>query len=117
MTQWHEDPRERPAPVDVPGSELSPVALRGVVAAFVLREGTDYGERDVPFEAKVQQVLRQVERGEATIRFDPVTETVDIVVKRPLDRHRSGLSRQATGETAAPSTTVRQRGAGRRSGG
>jgi uncharacterized protein YheU (UPF0270 family) len=57
----------------VPHPHLSPEALRGVVAAFVLREGTDYGERDVPFEAKVQQVLWQLERGEAKILFDPLT--------------------------------------------
>ncbi len=57
----------------MPHPHLSPEALRGVVAAFVLREGTDYGERDVPFEAKVQQVLWQLERGEAKILFDPLT--------------------------------------------
>ena len=49
-------------PVAVPHSELSAAALRGVIESFVLREGTDYGERDVPHEAKVAQVLRQLER-------------------------------------------------------
>lgn len=88
MTEWHEDPRERPPPVDVPHSELSADALRGVAEAFVLREGTDYGEHDVPFETKVQQVLRQLERGEAKIQFDPVTESVDILVSRPVARRR-----------------------------
>lgn len=83
MTEWYEDPRERPPPVDVPHTELSPEALRGVIEAFVLREGTDYGERDVPFDTKVAQVQRQLECGEARIRFDPVTETVDIVPGRP----------------------------------
>lgn len=64
----------------VPHSELSAEALRGVVESFVLREGTDYGERDVPHEQKVSQVMRQLERGEAQILFDPETGTVDIVV-------------------------------------
>lgn len=89
MTEWHEDPRERPPPVDVPHTELSPEALRGVVEAFVLREGTDYGEHDVPFETKVQQVMQQLERGEAQIQFDPVTESVDIRVSRPVARRRT----------------------------
>lgn len=88
MTEWYEDPRERPPPVEVPHSELSADALRGVAEAFVLREGTDYGEHDVPFETKVQQVLRQLERGEAKIQFDPVTESVDILVSRPVARRR-----------------------------
>ena len=57
-------------------------ALTGVIESFVLREGTDYGERDVPFETKVMQVRRQLERREAEIVFDPNTESIDIVVRR-----------------------------------
>ncbi len=71
-----------PEPVEIPWRELSAQALRGVVEAFVLREGTDYGEVEATFEDKVQQVLRQLERGEAGIVFDPASETVDIVVTR-----------------------------------
>jgi uncharacterized protein YheU (UPF0270 family) len=78
------DPRDRPPPIEVPHAQLSADALRGVVEAFVLREGTDYGERDVEHDTKVGQVMRRLERGEAKILFDPVTETVDIVVKRPV---------------------------------
>jgi uncharacterized protein len=64
----------------VPHSALSASALRGVVEAFVLREGTDYGPREVPFEVKVAQVMRRLERGEARILFDPQTHTVDIQI-------------------------------------
>ena len=86
MTEWYEDPGERPPPIEVPHTELSAAALRGVVEAYVLREGTDYGEHDVPHETKVTQVMRQLERGEARIRFDPVSESVDIVVTHPVPR-------------------------------
>ena len=79
MDPWWEDERDQELPVVVPHTELSPEALRGVVESFVLREGTDYGERDVPFETKVAQVIRQLERGEARIMFDPVTQSVQIV--------------------------------------
>jgi uncharacterized protein YheU (UPF0270 family) len=54
--------------------------LRGVVESFVLREGTDYGEREFSLDQKVEHVLRQLRRGEARIMFDPATETVGIVV-------------------------------------
>lgn len=64
----------------VPYGELSEDALRGVIESFVLREGTEYGERDVPLERKVSQVLEQLRRGEAQIVFDPRTESIDIVV-------------------------------------
>jgi uncharacterized protein YheU (UPF0270 family) len=77
-------PREdAPAPMVVPHTELSADALRGVIESFVLREGTDYGERDVTFESKVAQVMRQLERREAEIVFDPDSESIDIVVRRP----------------------------------
>lgn len=85
-----DEEEERPLPVEVPHAELSAEALRGVVESFVLREGTDYGERDVSHEAKVAQVIRQLERGEARILFDPLDSSVTIVVVKPGDRHRVG---------------------------
>lgn len=72
-------PGEAGPPVVVPHRELSPEALRGVVEAFVLREGTDYGERELSFDSKINDVLLQLERGEAEIVFDPDTETVSIL--------------------------------------
>jgi uncharacterized protein YheU (UPF0270 family) len=77
---------ERPEPVIVPHAGLSADALRGVIEAFVLREGTEYGSRDVELDAKVDAVLRQLDRNEAAIVFDPVTESIDIVVRRNLRR-------------------------------
>ena len=68
-------------PVEVPHTELSADALRGVVESFVLREGTDYGERDASFESKVADVMRQLERREAVILYDPGSDSVDIVLK------------------------------------
>ncbi len=65
----------------VPYTELAPETLTAVIESFVLREGTDYGERDVTFETKILQVRRQLERREAEIVFDPNTESIDIVVR------------------------------------
>jgi uncharacterized protein len=73
------DSSEEPEPVFVPHTELSADALRGVVESFVLREGTDYGEREFSLEQKLAHVYRQLECGEARIVFDPNTETIDIV--------------------------------------
>jgi uncharacterized protein YheU (UPF0270 family) len=70
-------------PVEVPHTELAPETLRAVVESFVLREGTDYGAEDVPFERKVADVMRQLERREAVIVYDPGTDSVGIVVRRP----------------------------------
>lgn len=75
--------REPAPPVEIPHTELSAEALRGVVESFVLREGTDYGESEFSLEQKVSQVLRQLERNEARIMFDPDTETVTLIVRKP----------------------------------
>jgi len=66
-------------PVVVPHTELEADLLRSVVESFVLREGTDYGEREASLESKVASVVRQLERGEAQIIFDPQSESIDIV--------------------------------------
>ena len=71
---------EKPQPIVIPHTELSAEALRSVVESFVLREGTDYGEREVSLEQKVLQVMRQLERGEVQIVFDAALESVDIVI-------------------------------------
>jgi uncharacterized protein YheU (UPF0270 family) len=80
--RW-EDPQERPEPVVVPYTELSSDALQGVIDNYVLREGTDYGDHTFSHEQKVAQVLRQLERGEARIMFDPLDASVTIVAVRP----------------------------------
>ena len=74
---------DTPQPIVIPHRELSAAALRGVLESFVLREGTDYGEREVSLDQKVAQVLRQLERGEAHVIFDATLQSVDIVVSKP----------------------------------
>lgn len=67
-------------PVDIPQAALSAEALRGIVESFVLREGTDYGSKEFSFDEKVLHILRQLERHEAKITYDPTSETVNIVI-------------------------------------
>lgn len=64
--------------VVVPHRDLSASALHGVIESFVLREGTDYGEVDVPLATKIEQVRQQIDRGEAEIVFDLRSESIDI---------------------------------------
>jgi uncharacterized protein YheU (UPF0270 family) len=80
---------QAPALIPIRHTQLSPEALRAVVESFVLREGTDYGEREFSLGEKVAQVLRQLERDEARIVFDPDTQSVTIVT----GAGRSGLDR------------------------
>jgi uncharacterized protein YheU (UPF0270 family) len=73
-------------PVFISHTELSAEALRGVIESFVLREGTEYGEKDFSLEQKVIHVTRQLERREVQIVFDPNSESIDIVVVRPAGK-------------------------------
>jgi uncharacterized protein YheU (UPF0270 family) len=76
------DPDEPVEPVEVPIGALSPEALRGVVEAFVLREGTDYGLREFSHEEKVTQLLAALASGEARILYDPATESVTLLARQ-----------------------------------
>ncbi len=68
-------------PVEVPHTALAQDLLRAVIESFVLREGTDYGERELSLDDKVRRVVRLLERGDARILFDPRTQSVDVVTK------------------------------------
>ena len=72
--------------IRVAPDDLAPDTLRAVIESFVLREGTDYGVLETSLEAKVAQVLLQLRRGEAHVTFDPVTESVNVVVTSAIGR-------------------------------
>jgi hypothetical protein len=73
--------REGPAKIEIPPSALSREALRALVEEFVTRDGTDYGAVERSLDAKVADVLRQLDRGEVRIVFDPESETTTVVVR------------------------------------
>lgn len=60
----------------MPHRMLSPDALRGVIEAFVTREGTDDGAQHVPLAIKVGQVRQQGDAGTAVIVYDEDTDSV-----------------------------------------
>jgi hypothetical protein len=70
---------ELPEPVVVPYTELAADLLHAVVESYVLREGTDYGEKEFSLEDKVAHVISRLKRGEARIVFDPESETVSVI--------------------------------------
>ncbi|NOX92067.1 MAG: YheU family protein [Gammaproteobacteria bacterium] len=62
----------------IPHQELSPDALQALVEEFVTRSGTDYGTCETSLTEKVQQVVRQLENGEAVIVYDTTMEACNI---------------------------------------
>jgi uncharacterized protein YheU (UPF0270 family) len=63
----------------IPYDQLSPEALHGVIEEFVTRDGTDYGEVEIPLETKIAQVFAQIKSGKAVIVFDQRSETCTIL--------------------------------------
>ncbi|CBJ83199.1 MULTISPECIES: YheU family protein [Xenorhabdus] len=65
----------------IPWQQLAPETLLDLIESFVLREGTDYGEDEKTLEQKVQDVKRQLERGEVLLVWSELHETVNIMPK------------------------------------
>lgn len=65
--------------MQIPWHQLSSDALTGLIEEYVTREGTEYGRTDVSLQRKVEQIRKQLEVGEAIIRFDPDAQTCNIV--------------------------------------
>lgn len=71
-------------PIEIPANQLSADTLRALVESFIMREGTDYGEREYSLDEKVEQVFVQLNNGNAKILFDPITESPTLVLKEQL---------------------------------
>ncbi|MBC7532507.1 MAG: YheU family protein [Oligoflexus sp.] len=81
----------------IPIESLAAETLKRVVEEFVTREGTDYGLSTSDLQTKVEQVLRQLKKGEALLCFDTESESCQIVPKshpsfRELAKQREDLS-------------------------
>ncbi len=63
----------------IPYQQLAPTTLEALIEAFVLREGTDYGDTELSLADKVALVLRQIQQGDVVICYSEQAETVDLL--------------------------------------
>ncbi|NUU65623.1 YheU family protein [Enterobacteriaceae bacterium BIT-l23] len=63
----------------IPWQQISAETLDSLIEAFVLREGTDYGEHERSLEQKVADVKHQLQTGEAVVVWSELYETVNIM--------------------------------------
>lgn len=70
----------------IPHQQISPDALRGLIEDYITRDGTDYGEHEIPLNQKVQQVQRQLECGDVVVVFDVTSESVSLLTRRDADQ-------------------------------
>lgn len=73
---------DSPKPVLIPKEKIPKQTLMALVEAFVLREGTDYGDVEYLLEEKKQQVLKQIQSGDVVVTFDFVTESASLMTKK-----------------------------------
>ena len=73
----------------IPHQELSAEALLGLIQAFIMREGTDYGLVEATMPEKIAQVRIQLDSGDAVILYDTADQSFNIVFKDqvPRDEH------------------------------
>jgi uncharacterized protein YheU (UPF0270 family) len=81
-----ENSRRESPPIEISIDDISPEAVQGIIENFILREGTDYGLVNVPFEKKVAQIRSQLKRGEIKIIYDPASESVTLITKQEFAR-------------------------------
>lgn len=60
----------------VPWQELPNATLTALIEEYVSRDGTDYGEQEVPVEQRVEQVRAALKRGRLVLWFDEKSQTV-----------------------------------------
>ncbi|EFP95181.1 YheU family protein [Vibrio caribbeanicus] len=66
----------------VPWQQIEPTTLENLIREFVLREGTDYGDNEIPLASKILQIQKQLQSGDAVVVFSELHESVDIQLKR-----------------------------------
>ena len=78
----------------IPWQELDAETLNNLLESVVLREGTDYGEQELSFATKVEQLRQKLKRGEAVIVYSELHETVDVVAPEQVGANENGADTQ-----------------------
>lgn len=65
----------------IPWQQIDPEILRNIIESFVLREGTDYGEKEISFLDKVEEVRQQIACEKLVIVWSELHESVNIMPK------------------------------------
>lgn len=63
----------------IPWQQLEPETLNNLLESFVLREGTDYGQQEMSFAEKTEQLRGQLQSGEAVLVWSELHESLNIM--------------------------------------
>ena len=65
--------------VEVPPQRLQPGVLRALLEEYASRDGTDYGEREVSLQTKVDNLQAQLARRDLCILFEAESAQWDLL--------------------------------------
>ncbi|WGE91285.1 YheU family protein [Actinobacillus genomosp. 1] len=66
----------------IPWQELEPATLNNVLDSFILREGTDYGEKELSLAEKRERLLAQLKADKVVIVWSELHQSLDIKDKK-----------------------------------
>lgn len=66
----------------IPWQELESATLNNVLDSFILREGTDYGEKELSLEEKRERLLAQLKADKVVIVWSELHQSLDIKDKK-----------------------------------
>lgn len=71
--------------LEIPPARLAADVLAALLEEFASRDGTDYGAREQPLEAKVDQLHSQLANGRLALLYDGDSETWDLLPRDIAD--------------------------------
>ncbi|OOS00791.1 hypothetical protein B0187_00375 [Haemophilus paracuniculus] len=66
----------------IPWQQLEPTTLNNVLDSFILREGTDYGVRELSLAEKRERLLNQLKADKVVIVWSELHQSLDIKDKK-----------------------------------
>jgi uncharacterized protein YheU (UPF0270 family) len=72
--------------VRVPLERLQADVLHALLEEYATRDGTDYGEREQPLEAKVARLRGQLQAGDVQIVYDAGSEQWDLLPRAQAEQ-------------------------------
>ena len=74
----------------VPWQDIPEDSLNNMISELVTRDGTDYGEQEIPLERRMAQVLERLRRGDMVVVYDEESDSVAIIGREQLPEGHAG---------------------------
>ena len=69
----------------IPYQSISADTLDNLLKEHIYREGTDYGEQEVPLETQIKQLKQQLQSGKVVLVYSELHESVNLLPKAQFD--------------------------------